>query len=219
MVTRSSLIRRILLVALVVVPGLLLAQSGSDSQGGKKPDWVNTVAEVAPDPTDASALALRKIRSSAFDDRTGSKRTLDAADDGHGYGMAVDYVRIPPLPVSESQIVLIGHVTALSGASSITLPQLGGALRLPSGKVIKQFVPADEKLLDVGARYVLFLDYDAKHDWFGVVKAWELQNGRAKARAQTDVKDAAQGISRYDGMDESQFLLEVQSAVNGIPSH
>jgi hypothetical protein len=246
MATRSSLTCCIILL---ILPSLLPAQTAGSVPTRKKPDWTNTVADVAPDPADAGALAVRKNRNSAFDDQTGSRPPLDAPGDGHGYSSFVDYVRLPPLPVADSQVVLVGRVAAfqpflsndrtavytelqvniermfkdsesvVSGNSSVTIPQRGGALRLPGGKVVKQFVALDEKVLDVGARYLLFLNYDSKHDWFAIVKAWELRNGRAKAQAQTDVRDAIQGVSKYDEMDESQFLQEVQNAVNGTQSH
>lgn len=231
---------------LLVLSSLLPAQTSSSAQTSKKPDWTTKVAEVAPDPADVHARAVRKTRSSAFDDRTGTKQPLDAdsTDNSQSYGMSVYHVKLPPFPISDSQVVLVGQITTfqpflsndkatiytelqlriervlrdsevvLPGLTSITIPQLGGVLHLPSGKIVRQFVPPDENLLDVGARHLLFLNYDRKHDWFGIVKAWELQNGRAKAHAQTDVNDAGQGISKYDGMDESVFLQEVQNAVN-----
>lgn len=236
---------------LTLLSGFLPAQTTSNTPAvdsaatPKKTGWTETVVDVAPEPTEASALALRKNRSAAFDDQTSWKRPLDAPDDGHGYGMAIDVAKIPPFPVSMGPIVVVVQIAAfqpflsndrtaiytelrvniervfkdseavLSGISSLTVPELGGALRLPGGKIVKQFIPPSEMLGDVGARYVLFLTYDSKHNWFGVVKAWELQNGRVKAHSLTEVRDALHGTSKYDGMEEFRFLQEVENVVNG----
>ena len=89
---------------------------------------------------------------------------------------------------------------------------------MPNRQVVKYFVPKEEKLLEVGRRYVLFLNRDEKNRWFGIVKVWGLQDGRVIAVGQTDISDVAQGVSKYHGISEPQFLQEVRDAVGQAAS-
>jgi hypothetical protein len=95
----------------------------------------------------------------------------------------------------------------------IAIDMLGGAIRLPNGKIAKQFpAPADSDI-QVGRRYVLFLTYFETTRDFRVVKAWELTGGHAQNVAKTDVKDVLAGKSKYHGMSEAEFLHAVQESV------
>jgi len=160
-----------------------------------------------------------------------------------GHGMSVYRVRTDALPVASSDVVVVGQVAgfqpflskdrtaiytelyvrvervfkgsdALNGAT-IVIPRRGGTLQLKTGRVVKGFAPQSEKSIELGTRYVLFLAYDQERDWFGVVKLWELQDGRVIPVSQDDMQDARAGRSKYSGMDETEFLEQLRLLVQG----
>jgi hypothetical protein len=173
---------------------------------------------------------------------------LETPDSNQGYGMSTYHAKLPTFPVSGSDAIVVGQVigyqpflsadrttiyteldvkvesvfkdnsSVLQSGADITIPRLGGAVRLPNRQVVKYFVPKEEKLLEVGRRYVLFLNRDEKNRWFGIVKVWGLQDGRVIAVGQTDISDVAQGVSKYHGISEPQFLQEVRDAVGQAAS-
>jgi hypothetical protein len=97
---------------------------------------------------------------------------------------------------------------------------LGGAIKLSDGRVVRQFVIPTENHIKVGRRYVLFLNYYPKTASFAIVKAWQLDEGRAVPLAYSDIKEASQASqaqsSKYAGMTEAEFLAAVQESV-GAP--
>lgn len=209
-------------------------------------NWKNTVFDIAPELTDEKDRALRHARGALFDDPTGRKRPLDTPKDARtGHGSSAGFpLRIPALPASETDTVLVGEVVSFQpyfsndrtsiyheltvrieqvlkdGSSiakengSIVIFGEGGALRLPNGKVAKQFVPPPvENDIRVGGRYVLFLLYRREVEAFLVWKPWELRTGHAIPMARSDIRDAETGSSPYGGMNGAAFLNEVRNSV------
>ena len=211
-------------------------------------NWRNTVYDMAPEPTDEKERAHRHARGALFDDPTGKKRRLDleSTEDGKtSYGRSAGFpLKISPLPASDSDTVIVGHVvsfqpylsndrTSIYHELAVRVEQVlkdnsslakengsvvilgeGGALRLPNGKVAKQFVPPPvENDIRVGGRYVLFLLYKQEAEAFFVWKVWELRAGHAIPMARSDVREAETGSSPYAGMDEAAFLNAVRNSV------
>jgi len=142
------------------------------------------------------------------------------------------------MPVQQSDAVLIGNVTnsqayfsgdrtaiytelqidvervfkdrAQTVGSAITILALGGAIRLPDGRIARQFAPPMQNRLYVDRRYVLFANYFAATQSFNVIKAWELRNGTVAPLSDSDISDAKSGKSKYANMTESAFLDAVQ---------
>jgi hypothetical protein len=154
------------------------------------------------------------------------------------------YVRIPAIPSQQSDAVVVGKITdfqpylssdrthlyteltvtvervmkddaaAIGSKSTIAILEAGGNLTLANGKVVKDdFVPSNHRL-EIGARYVLFLQHYPKGDYFRVVKNWELQGSHVVPIAHEDVSDAKRGTSPYQNMTESQFLQAVSDSLS-----
>jgi hypothetical protein len=205
-------------------------------------DWRIAVSGMPSEPMNDSDRALRRQRSDAFDAKDNTKRPLDDPDAREVHeGSDIYYTKTDPLPSSLSDVVVLGTVASFQPYFSndktaiytelqvhvervlkdkpavvtgdIAIDMLGGAIRLPNGKIAKQFpAPADSDI-QVGRRYVLFLTYFETTRDFRVVKAWELTGGHAQNVAKTDVKDVLAGKSKYHGMSEAEFLHAVQESV------
>ena len=149
------------------------AQPGQHQQTER--NWKLTPHDPTPEPTNERERARRHARGAMFDDPTHTKRRLDMRDPEEGrtsYGSSAGFpLRISPLPVADSDTVVIGEVvsfqpyfsndkTSIYHELTIRIEQIlkdnssiakengsiviigrGGALRLPNGKVAQQFVP------------------------------------------------------------------------------
>ncbi len=168
--------RHLIALALLLTPSVQLAAQ-SKACGIESPpepkSWKNVPCEVAPESSDARLRALRRARDAVFDDPTGMKRPEDLAPNpsasrGRSAGFPLE---LPPLPVSESDAVIIGKVvryqpyfsndrTAIYheltveiqsvlkdksyravGGDTLAILGEGGSLRLPDGRIFTDFVP------------------------------------------------------------------------------
>lgn len=66
----------------------------------------------------------------------------------------------------------------------------------------------------MGRRYVLFLKYSPAEEWFGLLKAWELRDGRVIPMSLYDQRDVAKGTSPFGGLTEDEFLEKLRQAVD-----
>ena len=107
------------------------------------------------------------------------------------------------------------HVNGLqlNPGDSIVLDRMGGAIGLASGRVLRDVVEGNGAPLTTGKRYVLFLQYDARGNWFRTVKSWELWNGVAIPLDPGDIAAAQQGQSRFAGTSETDFVKAIGDAV------
>ena len=105
-----------------------------------------------------------------------------------------------------------------NAASTIALDRMGGAIRLASGRVLRDVVHGNGELLIPEHKYVMFLSYDVRGIWFRSVKCWELLNGVAVPVDPGDVATAQAGRSQFAGMNEASFISAVRDAIQRFPS-
>jgi hypothetical protein len=102
--------------------------------------------------------------------------------------------------------------------SSISAMRGGGAVRFPSGKVIRKGQPY-KPLPRVGRRYVFFLKYnnDGGQD-FKIITAYELRESRVfpldGEPLQGIVLEPYAAYQKYRDADQATFLNEVREAIN-----
>lgn len=99
----------------------------------------------------------------------------------------------------------------------ITVIRGGGAVRFPSGKVIKRLAEGSP-MPHIGSEYILFLDYNDEGKDYEIITAYELNNGQI---VPLDGLKRDGGIVRqlkshqsYKGTSETDFLNLVQQAIN-----
>ena len=106
------------LAALLLTSGLaLLGQPQTGQQKAVQRNWKLNPSNPAPEPTNEEERARRQARGAMFDDPKHAKRRLDIPDPNEGrivYGRSPGTpLKIPALPVSESDTVIIGSVASL----------------------------------------------------------------------------------------------------------
>lgn len=92
---------------------------------------------------------------------------------------------------------------SLYSGSTITLDRRGGAVRLPSGRVLRDVVKGNGLPLVSGTRYMLFLYYYAPGTWFRPFKSVELSEGHVVGTP----------MSQFAGIDQTTFISTVHQAV------
>jgi hypothetical protein len=91
----------------------------------------------------------------------------------------------------------------------------GGSLRLPSGKIVREYLDQDSDLgLEPGHRYLAFIAYEKDGDYFDGEKCWNLTTGFAVPEDPSDLKLAREGNSHFAGMPEDKFLLAVKEMLS-----
>ncbi|HEY2360359.1 MAG TPA: hypothetical protein VGK36_04545 [Candidatus Angelobacter sp.] len=207
------------------------------------PQWENVPTdEAATQPTNGHDKALRQARSEAFNDRLGLAPKLEANNPNMvGVGGTTDRAYIPPLPVDSSAIV-VGKVTLaqshlsadhtaiytelkvqiesvlqdkagnLAASGTLDILERGGTVNF-QGKTLHHPVSENSGLLDIGQRYVLFLNEKPPAlGAFGVTKAWRLNQGHPEP-TQAYRADDTENVGRYMSMTESEFTSYVRRAI------
>ncbi len=77
--------------------------------------------------------------------------------------------------ISVTEVLKDAKGLSLNAASTIALDRMGGAIRLASGRVLRDVVHGNGATLIAERRYVMFLSYDTRGVWFRSVKCWELR--------------------------------------------
>ena len=172
-----------------------------------------------------------------------------SAAGGHpgGVGGHVDHGYMPPLPVNSAAIVVAkvlsvqSHLSsdhtaiytelklrvekvlkdstaALTADGSLDVLETGGTVRL-NGQILRQPLTSDSGLLDIGNRYVLFLQSKPSPlNAFGITKAWSLTQGHPQPVSAYRANDL-DNVARYTAMNESEFVNYVQLAVDSNTTH
>ena len=91
--------------------------------------------------------------------------------------------------------------------------EIGGALRLPTGRVLRMEIHGLAPLLEVAHRYALFVLYDPRGGWFRLLKPWEFRERIAVPMDPQDDAKAQHGTSQLAGMNEESFIAAVRRAV------
>ena len=103
----------------------------------------------------------------------------------------------------------------LRTGDAIDIQRKGGAVRLPSGKVLTR--GADwESMPRIGTQYLLFLKYDASTEDYSILMGYELAGNEVYRLDELNEKDGhhAEIVHplRPEGVDEHQFLARVRAA-------
>lgn len=124
--------------------------------------------------------------------------------------------------VRVDEVLKNSATTPLVSDSTISVMRGGGAVRFPSGKVIRRgqnYKP----LPRVGRRYVFFLKYnnDGGQD-FKIITAYALRGSRVFALdgepLQGIVLEPYAAYQKYRDADQATFLNEVREAINQAPA-
>lgn len=116
------------------------------------------------------------------------------------------------------EIVKTATTVSLRAGDSIDIQRKGGAIRLPSGKVLIRGALADS-MPQIGKKYLLFLKYDQGADDFGIVTGYQL-DGTEVYR----LDDLSYGESnhqkvvhelRKEGITEDEFLHRAKEKSSG----
>jgi hypothetical protein len=118
--------------------------------------------------------------------------------------------------VKLGEIIQNSDAVYLRANDSIDIQRKGGAIRLPSGKVLTRAVLADSKP-QLGSRYLLFLKYDENTQDYAVLNGYQLAGSEVYR-----LDDLSWEDSRYpelvhrlrsEGVSEDQFLVDVKSTM------
>jgi len=118
------------------------------------------------------------------------------------------------IKLSVEQVLEAGP-TGISAGQTIDFLINGGTVLLPDGRTISDhaYDPRGDFSLQPGHRYVLFLQYESKGDFFTDHKDWELINGVSVPNRPDELTRAQEGRSNYSGLSESAFVEAVQKAI------
>jgi hypothetical protein len=98
-------------------------------------------------------------------------------------------------------------------ADSIDIQRKGGAVRLPSGKVLIRAALA-ESMPQAGKRYLLFLKFNENTEDYGVLMGYQLEGGEVYRLDELNFNDSIyeQPVHslRKEGMSEGQFLTRAK---------
>jgi len=78
--------------------------------------------------------------------------------------------------ISVTEVLKDAKGLSLNAASTISLDRMGGAIRLNSGRVLRDVVHGNGAPLIPEHKYIMFLTYDIRGTWFRSFKCWELVN-------------------------------------------
>ena len=120
--------------------------------------------------------------------------------------------------ISVTEVLKDAKGLSLNAASTIALDRMGGAIRLNSGRVLRDVVHGNGAPLIAEHKYVTFLTYDVRGAWFRSFKCWELLNGVAVPIDPGDVATAQAGRSQFAGMNEASFISGIRDAIQRFPS-
>jgi hypothetical protein len=208
--------------------------------------WKSVTKDADPHDLSGQLAPMEQKRALLFNDKSSNKKPLDSTEPVRPRvqtsNLAPAFLRLSPVPVQESDTVIVGQVLSFQprfsadhshlytevtirveermkggekadAGKTISLLFRGGRLRLPGGREIsEEFVPSNYHLAE-NTRYVMFLNYFAPMDCFQVVKTWELRNGKALPTAAEDVSEASNRNSRYASINEGGFIQLIKQAL------
>lgn len=124
--------------------------------------------------------------------------------------------------VSIAEVLKNSSPAALSPTSSITVTRGGGAVRFPSGKVLRTGFHG-KPLPDKGHRYLIFATRDEEGDDFRLLTAYEVRDGRVFPLDGVDLNGnivpQLAAHQKFSGEVEESFLSRVRAAVaSPLPS-
>jgi hypothetical protein len=112
------------------------------------------------------------------------------------------------------EIIKTSDAPYLRVADSIDIQRKGGAVRLPSGKVLTRAALADS-MPDVGNRYLLFLKFNKDTEDYGVLTGYQLEGNEVYRLddlnfSESNHQEVIHPL-RKEGVNEDQFLARAKS--------
>jgi hypothetical protein len=118
--------------------------------------------------------------------------------------------------VKVTDVLKNNSVAPFAWGDSIDAIRGGGAVRLPSGKVIRQGLHG-RPFPRIGRKYVFFLKYESEGRGFAILTAYELRDGRVFPLdgLEWDGRITPQyaPYQKYKGVDEATFRSEVLAGI------
>ncbi len=188
-----------------------------------------------PEPADPKIRAKRHARSKKYD---GSTMEVHPEDRNNSTVRThSDLDALPPLPMAQSDAVIIGEVLnakaylsndktgvysefeiqtkdILKNAAQNLLTQGYSITALREGGRVRfpsgrvhLYFTSGVRMPRVGRQYVFFLRHTEEDDVFDLLTGYELRQGKAVPL------DELNQFKRFKGMDETAFLIEIRSAI------
>jgi hypothetical protein len=118
--------------------------------------------------------------------------------------------------VNINEVLKDNSSALLTPGTSIDAERYGGAVRFPSGKVIKRGANG-KPFPRVGRRYLFFLNYNNEGQDFSIITAYELRAGRVFPLDGLSLDDTVlpqyAAYQNYKDAEEAAFLNDVRDAV------
>lgn len=211
-------------------------QPQSKQSSGEEPPVLPTVDYRTPEPTTLAEVSIRRARGSHHNESPQNVKELPPNVDqlpliDHSWQW------LPSIPAGQSDAIIVGEVTGaqaylsndktgvyseftilveqvLKAPVSVTLTSIvaersGGAVRFPSGRIIRYEVH-NQGMPRFGTRYLLFLRYNSVGDDFSVLTGYAFRNGRVVPL------DNVEGLfTQYKDWSETAFLNLVTTTIEG----
>lgn len=191
----------------------------------------------AAESGDPSEKAIRHARNSRYDNYNHVPFDQWPANADANLVSSEWWMYVPALPVDESDAVVLGKIVDARGyisndkaaayseftvkveksfkakdqrsiapGESLIALRYGADVKLPSGKIIKVGV-ADQRMPQIGQRYILFLKYNSQGDDYDILTGYKLKKG------QVFPLDDVERFAIYKGHDKDVFLNLVQDTI------
>ena len=150
---------------------------------------------------------------------------------------------LPELPVTMSQVIVIGRVTSITPwltpgnktiyseygvavdsvlmnrsnwkqDTTLDVVQMGGSASLPNGGTVSVTTRGLGERIETGHTYVFFLIYVPIAESFKFVKTWDVTDGHAVPISGDDVGRARNNTSTVSGLLLQQLVARIQALVN-----
>jgi hypothetical protein len=113
------------------------------------------------------------------------------------------------------EVIKAPQPPSLRSGDAIDIQRRGGAVRLPSGKVLTRGA-IWESMPRIGTRYLLFLKYDLSTEDYSISMGYELAGNEVYRLDELNEKDCNYSqidhLLRGEGASESQFLVRTRAA-------
>jgi len=223
---------------LATLATISIAQAPSpnkDLDASGRPTWLK---QAKPELTtnDRAPADLRRARADAYN--LPQARALDSGPNNFNMPGFGNYSKMPSLPVSWSDAVIVATVinnqpflstdharvyselyvrpteilknrdNQIHPLTDITIVQEGGALTLPSGKVVSSIPMTGSKPLRINRTYLLFLKYNPSLEVYKVIHYWDLTSGIPVELDREGHPLTNQKVGEVSNIDTNAQLLE-----------
>jgi len=213
----------------------------SQSNAQKKSELTGKQKELKPIPmakedNDSETYLKRQNKNRYYNFNRGEN--LELQEDGEIFGRVSEAPPSKPLPLSDSDLIIVGKVTKsqpylsetktsiysefsiliedvlkdssrlAETGSTIVADREGGAVILPNGRILRYSVAGIGALPDENLRYVFFLKNDDAIGNYKILSGYELNRNGIIPLENYDDR------KNYAGISESGFLMEVKNKIS-----